>query len=126
MLAGLASSSLPLLACTQQTRLPLKEEWYMSFKSARYLIVGIALGFGCSIVLAQEVVHAVAGVVTQVNNAEHTITLKTSAGSQVVLQEEAKRDPRFEFDKAFGSRDNQQRGLQEAGRSCHRLLLRNG
>ena len=43
----------------------------MSFKSARYLIVGIALGFGCSIVLAQEVVHAVAGVVTQVNNAEH-------------------------------------------------------
>src|SRR5271170_6317169 len=73
----------------------------MSFKSARYLIVGIALGFGCSIVPAQEVVHAVAGVVSQVNTAEHTITLKTSDGSQVVLQEEAKHDPRFELDKAL-------------------------
>ena len=73
----------------------------MSFKSARYLIVGIALGFGCSIVLAQEVVHAVTGVVTQVNNSAHTITLKTSDGSLVVLQEEAKRDPRFELDKAL-------------------------
>jgi hypothetical protein len=98
----------------------------MSFKSARYLIVGIALGFGCSIVLAQEVVHAVAGVVTQVNNAEHTITLKTSAGSQVVLQEEGKTRSAFRIRQGLGSRDNQQRGLQEAGRSCHRLLLRNG
>ncbi|MFY9937107.1 MAG: hypothetical protein WAK33_09560 [Silvibacterium sp.] len=73
----------------------------MSFKSARYLMVGIALGFGCSIVVAQEVVHAVTGVVTGVDTSTHTITLKTNDGSQVVLQEEAKHDPRFDFDKAL-------------------------
>src|ERR1700739_2886318 len=86
----------------------------MSYRSARYLVVGTVLSFTCS-VFAQEVVHALTGVVTQVDNTRHFITLKSSDGSQVVLQEDTKRSPEFEFDKALqadttSSTDSEKRG----------------
>jgi arginine repressor len=79
----------------------------MSFKSARYLAETVfsltLLSFACPMTFAQEVVHALTGVVTHVDGSSHTITLKTSDGDQEVFQDVTARHPDFEFDKALQS-----------------------
>lgn len=72
----------------------------MSFKTAKFLLIGEFFCLACSISLAQEVVHAVTGVATRIDPAAHTLTVTTSDGA-MVLQDESKNHPRYEFDKTL-------------------------
>ncbi len=87
----------------------------MSCKSARYLIAGTILSLTCSTVFAQEVVHALTGIVTGVNNSAHTITLKTDDGSQVTLNDDTERHPNFEFDKSLQSEATSSADFRKVG-----------
>ncbi len=75
----------------------------MSFKAAKFLVIGAGFSLAASIALAQEVVHAVAGMVTRIDPAAQTITVKTNDGSTLVLQEASKKhvDVDYDFDKAL-------------------------
>jgi hypothetical protein len=73
----------------------------MSLKAAHFLVAGAILAAGCSVSSAQEVIHALIGVVTKVDNSAHTITLTSSDGTQTVVKDEAKDHPRFDFDKTL-------------------------
>jgi phosphotransferase system IIA component len=62
-------------------------------------VLWVSAGAGCALLQAQEVVHAVTGVVTAVAPAENSITIKTNDGSEGVFhyKKDAKVD--IEFDK---------------------------
>jgi hypothetical protein len=78
----------------------------MSLNAARFLtrilVPATILAFTCCASPAQEVIHALTGVVTKVDSAGHTITLTSSDGTQTVLQDETKH-PKFDFDKSLQS-----------------------
>lgn len=69
----------------------------------RALIPAMVLCAGCSLSPAQEVIHAITGVATKVDNAARTITLTSSDGTQTVMQNDAKNHPRYDFDKMLQS-----------------------
>lgn len=73
----------------------------MSFKAARFLVIGAGFSLAASVALAQEVVHAVAGMVTRIDPAAQTITIKTNDGSTLVLQDVSKKHVDYDFDKAL-------------------------
>lgn len=75
----------------------------MSFKAAHFLVAGAFLAAGCSVLPAQEVIHALTGVASKVDSAAHTITVTSTDGSQTVVQDDAKNHPRYDFDKALES-----------------------
>ena len=75
----------------------------MSLKAAHFLVAGAVLAAGCSVSSAQEVIHAVTGVVTKVDSSAHTITLTSSDGTQTVVKDEAEHHPHYDFDKALQS-----------------------
>lgn len=68
----------------------------------RILAVSTVFAFVCCASPAQEVIHALTGVVTKVDSAAHTITLTSSDGTQTVMQDETKHS-RYDFDKTLQS-----------------------
>lgn len=87
----------------------------MSFKAAKFLVMGTAFCLACSAACAQEVVHAVTGVVTKVDSATHTITLTTNDGSQMVLQDETGSHSSYAFDKALQSKSMASTAFDKTG-----------
>ncbi len=69
----------------------------------RCFALGAVLAAGCSLCAAQEVVHAMSGVVTKVDSATHSITLTASDGTSTVFHDETTNHPRYDFDKALQS-----------------------
>jgi hypothetical protein len=76
-------------------------EEFVSFKAAHSLVAGAILVAGCSLCMGQEVIHAVTGVATKVDNDAHTITLTTSDGDEMIVRDEAANHPGYDFDKAL-------------------------
>ena len=79
----------------------------MPLNAARFLtrIIVHATVFAafCSVSPAQEVIHALTGVATKVDATAHTITLRSSDGTQTVIKDEAQNHPRYDFDKMLQS-----------------------
>jgi hypothetical protein len=79
------------------------QEEFMKLRAACLLVSGALLGVGCSVSSAQEIVHAVTGVVTKIDTSAHTITLNENDGTQLVIRDEAANHPRYDFDKTLRS-----------------------
>jgi hypothetical protein len=69
----------------------------------RFLVPATIFAAGCCAAPAQEVIHALTGVVTKIDSADHTITVTSSDGTQNVMQDEMKQHARYDFDKALQS-----------------------
>ena len=66
----------------------------------RCLVVFACAGLACSTLQAQEVVHALTGLVTAVHPAQHSITVKTNDGSEGYFNYEKELHTPIQFDKS--------------------------
>ena len=67
----------------------------------RFLVPATIFATACCAAPAQEVIHALTGVVTTVDSAAHTLTLTSSDGTQTVFRDETGDHPRYDFDKTL-------------------------
>jgi len=78
----------------------------MSLNAARFLtrvlVPSAILSFLCCAAPAQEVIHALTGVVTKVDSTARTITLTSSDGTETVMKDETKH-VKLDFDKTLES-----------------------
>lgn len=70
---------------------------------SRFLIPVTILAAACCAAPAQEVIHALTGVVTKVDSAAHTVTLTSSDGTQTVMKDDLQQHEKYDFDKALQS-----------------------
>lgn len=79
----------------------------MSLRAARFLIRYVVpaafFAASCYIAPAQEVIHALTGVASKVDSTAHTITLTDGDGTQMIIKDDAKDHPHYDFDKALES-----------------------
>ena len=75
----------------------------MKLRAAHFLVAGALLSAGCTVSFGQEIIHAVTGVVTNVDTSTHTITLKENDGTQLVIRDEAANHPYYDFDRTLRS-----------------------
>jgi hypothetical protein len=79
----------------------------MSFRAARFLIHFLVpatfFAAACCLAPAQEVIHALTGVASNVDSSAHTITVTDGDGTQSIIKDEIKNHPHYDFDKALES-----------------------
>jgi len=73
----------------------------MTYQAARLLLAGAVLAAGCCVCPGQEVIHALTGVATSVDNTAHTITLTASDGTETIIKDDTKNHPSYAFDKSL-------------------------
>ena len=92
--------------------------------SLAFCFVGL-LSFASFAASAQEVVHALAGIVTSINPTEKTITINTDDGSVEVFKYMTKSNVALDFEKNLRADSTPADAFTQKG-SCDRLLFRRG
>jgi hypothetical protein len=77
--------------------------WNAARFLTRVLLPATVFAAFCSVSPAQEVIHALTGVVTRIDSAAHTITLTSSDGTSTFMQYETSQHPKYDFDRTLQS-----------------------